>query len=196
MNTSMREEHLCGNPFAHFVMRHLPGEVQSRQTHRLDSLWQSQQSLRKRLRWLDFNFSLPGHSELTAYKAGWPAPVRSFISRFQMATLQTGTVADIDACSDDELVDFGNHKNEAIFTFSPIHQNLQYSTYPSDFQQSDKLALWKRSKFFKSTDGNLYYVGRDKLGIALCLLPHYLFSGLSYFILQQAGPKIGVLVQE
>ena len=102
-----------------------------------------------------------------------------------MATLQTGSIADVDACSDNELVDVGNHKNEARLTFTQIHQYLQYGTYPSDFQKSDKQALWKRSKFFKSADGNLYYVGRGKLGIATCLLPHYLFSVLSYFILQQ-----------
>ena len=58
-----------------------------------------------------------------------------------MATSQTGSIADVDACSDNELVDVGNHKNEARFTFSQIHQYLQYGTYPSDFQKSDKQLL-------------------------------------------------------
>ena len=103
-----------------------------------------------------------------------------------MATSQTGSTADVGACSDNELVDVENHKNEARFTFSQIHQYLQYGTYPSDFHKSDKQALRKRSKFFKSADGNLYYVGGGKRGIvALCLLPHCVFSVLSYFILQR-----------
>ena len=55
-----------------------------------------------------------------------------------MATSQTGSTADVEACSDNELVDVENHKNEARFTFSQIHQYLQYSTYPSDFQKSYK----------------------------------------------------------
>ena len=76
-----------------------------------------------------------------------------------MATSQTGSTADVDASSDNELVDVENHKNEARFTFSQIHQYLQYGTYPSDFQKSDKQALRKRSKFFKNADGKLYYVG-------------------------------------
>ena len=100
------------------------------------------------------------------------------ISQVQMATLQTGSTADVDACCDNEQVDFGNRKNEASFTFSQFHQYLQYGTYPSDFQKSDKQALRKRSKLIKSADGNLYYVGGGKLGIAVCLLPHYLFSVL------------------
>ena len=112
-----------------------------------------------------------------------------------MATSQTGSTADVDACSDNELVDVENHKNEARFTFSQIHQYLQYGTYPSDFQKSDKQALRKRSKFFKSADGNLYYVGGCKLAVAICLLPQHLLSVL-YFILHAARPKIGALVRE
>ena len=73
-----------------------------------------------------------------------------------------------------------NHKNEARFTFSQIHQYLQYASH---FQMSDKQALRKRSKFFKSADGNLYYVGGCKL--AICLLPQHIFSVL-YFILHAA----------
>ena len=107
--------------------------------------------------------------------------------------MQTGSIADVDACSDNELVDVGNHKNEARFIFNQIHQYLQYGTYPSDLQKSDKQALRKRSKFFKSADGNLYYVGGGKL--ALCLLPHYFFSVLSYFILQR-DLSLAFLVQE
>ena len=78
-----------------------------------------------------------------------------------MATSQTGGTADVDTC---ELVDHDveNHKNEARFTFSQIHQYLQYGTYPDNFQKSDKQALRKKSKFFKSADGNLYYVGGGK----------------------------------
>ena len=82
-----------------------------------------------------------------------------------MATSQSGGTVDIDICSasDNELVDAENHKNETVrFTFSQIHQYLQYGTYPSDFHKSDKQALRKRSKFFKSSDGNLYYVGGGK----------------------------------
>ena len=33
-------------------------------------------------------------------------------------TSQTGSTADVNACSDNELVDDENHKNEARFTFS------------------------------------------------------------------------------
>ena len=88
-----------------------------------------------------------------------------------------------------------NHKNEARFTFSQIHQYLQYGTYPRHFQMSDKQALRKRSKFFKSADGNLYYVGGCKLAVAICLLPQHLLLVL-YFILNAARPKIGALVRE
>ena len=98
---------------------------------------------------------------------------------------------DVDVCSDNELVDVGNHKNEVRFTFSQIHQYLQYGTNPSDFQKSDKHAL---PKFFKSADGNLHHVGGGKL--AICLLLHSLFSVLSYFILQRDLHKIGALIQE
>ena len=59
---------------------------------------------------------------------------------------------------------------------SPSAKSTSTFTYPSDFHKSDKLALRKRSKFFKSVDGSLYYVGGGKQGIALCLLPHYLFA--------------------
>ena len=86
-----------------------------------------------------------------------------------MASSQTGSTTDVDACSDNELVDVQNHKNEMRFTFSQIHQ---YLTYPSDFQRSDKQALRKRSKFFKSSDGNLYYVGGGKLTIATLSLQY------------------------
>ena len=59
-----------------------------------------------------------------------------------MVTSQTGSTADVDACSaDNELVDVENRKNEARFTFSQVHQYFQYGTYPSDFQKSDKQAL-------------------------------------------------------
>ena len=109
------------------------------------------------------------------------APARSFNSQFQVAASKTDSIADVDACTDNELVNAGNHKNEARSTFSLIHQYLQHGTYPSDFQKSDKQAFRKRSKFIKSADGNLYYVGK----LALCLLPHYLFSVLSHFSLQQ-----------
>ena len=102
-----------------------------------------------------------------------------------MATLQTGSTADVDAWSDNELVKVENHKNEARFTFSQIHQYLQYGTYPSDFQKSDKHALWKRLKFFKSADGNLYYVGGDKLAVAISLLPHISFQYCILFWMQQ-----------
>ena len=40
---------------------------------------------------------------------------------------------DVDTCSDNDVE---NHKNKA--RFSQIHQHLQYATYPSDFQKSDK----------------------------------------------------------
>ena len=56
--------------------------------------------------------------------------------------------------------------------------------------KSLKQALQKRSNF-KSADGNLYYVGGGKLGIAICLLPHYIVIFYS-----AARPKIGTLVQE
>ena len=102
-----------------------------------------------------------------------------------MATSQTGSAAGVSACSDNELVDVENHKNEARFTFSQIHQYLQYGTYPSDFHKSDKPTLQKRSKFFKNAGRDLYFVGGGKRGIALCILPHYLFRVLSYFNLQR-----------
>ena len=41
-----------------------------------------------------------------------------------MATLQTGSLANVNACSDNKLVNVGNHKNEARFTFSQIYQYL------------------------------------------------------------------------
>ena len=46
---------------------------------------------------------------------GWPAPVCSFIKLLQIATLQTGSTTDVDACSDNELVEVENHKNEVRF---------------------------------------------------------------------------------
>ena len=70
---------------------------------------------------------------------GWPAPVHSFISRFQMATLQSINVGT--CCSDNGLDDAENPRNETAptrFTFTQIHQYLQFGTYPSDFQKSDK----------------------------------------------------------
>ena len=88
---------------------------------------------------------------------GWPAPVYSFISQVQMATSKSPI--DVEICSSDND-DGENHKNETTrFTFSQIHKYLQFGTYPSDFQKSDKQALRKRSKFFKSSGGSLYYVG-------------------------------------
>ena len=90
----------------------------------------------------------------------------------KMATLQTGRTTDVDACSDNELVDVQKHKNEMRFTFSQIQQYLQYGTYPSDFQKSDKQALRKIFKFFKSSDGNLYYVGGGKLALATLSLQY------------------------
>ena len=62
-----------------------------------------------------------------------------------MATSQTGSTADVDACSDNEQFEVENHRNEA---------------------------------WFKSADGNLYYVGGGKLAVAICLLPQYIFSVL------------------
>ena len=56
-----------------------------------------------------------------------------------MATLQAGSIAGVDTCSNNELVNVGNHR-EVRFTFSQIHQYFQYGTYPSDFQKSDKQA--------------------------------------------------------
>ena len=64
-----------------------------------------------------------------------------------MATSQSGGTVDIDTCSasDNKLVDAENHKNEtARFTFSQIHQYLQYGAYPSDFHGSDKQGLTSR----------------------------------------------------
>ena len=55
---------------------------------------------------------------------GWPVPVCSFIKLLQMATSQTGSTADVDACSDNELVEVENHKNEA--RFKSADGNLYY----------------------------------------------------------------------
>ena len=65
-----------------------------------------------------------------------------------MATSQTGSTADVGTCSNNELVDVENYKNEARFTFSQISKYLQYGIYPSDFQKSDKQALRKRSNHY------------------------------------------------
>jgi hypothetical protein len=71
-----------------------------------------------------------------------------------MATSQS---IDVGTSSDSELVqDAENDKDEtARFTFDQIHQYLQFGTYPSGFQKSDKQAVRKRSKFSKSSGGNL-----------------------------------------
>ena len=98
-----------------------------------------------------------------------------------MATSQTGSAMNVDACSDNELVNVQNHKNEMRFTFSQIHQYLQYGTCPSNFQKSDKQVLLKRSTFFKSSYGNLYYIGGGKLAIAtlslVCVSVRTRYSG-------------------
>ena len=83
---------------------------------------------------------------------------------------QTGSTADVGACSDNNIADVENQKNKARFSFSQIHQYLQYGTHPSDFHKSDKLALRKRSNFFKSADGSLYYVGGGKQGICTLIM--------------------------
>ena len=83
-----------------------------------------------------------------------------------MATSQSIDVGTGSGPSDsDSIVHTENHNDSetARFTFSQIHQYLQFGTYPSHFQKSDKQALRKRSKYFKTSDGNLYYVGGGKL---------------------------------
>ena len=70
---------------------------------------------------------------------------------------------------------------------------------PSIWYLSKRLSkVWekgsaKRSKFLKSADGNIYYVGG---GIAICLLPHYRFSVLSCIFYPAARPKVSALVQD
>ena len=79
-----------------------------------------------------------------------------------MATSQSIDVGTGSGSSDsDSIVHAENHEDSETtrFTFSQIHQYLQFGTYPSHFQKSDKLALRKRSKYFKTSDGDLYYVG-------------------------------------
>jgi len=56
-----------------------------------------------------------GPSELTSMACTSP-----LIHHFQMATSQTGSTADVNACRDNELVDVES-KNEERFTFSQIH---------------------------------------------------------------------------
>ena len=108
---------------------------------------------------------------------------------------QTGSTADVGACSDNDIADVENQKNEARFSFSQIHQYLQYGTYPSDFHKSDKLTLRKRSKFFKSADGSLHYVGGGKQGIGFMPLASLSFFSIVLFY-SAARPKIGALVEE
>ena len=81
-----------------------------------------------------------------------------------MATSQSIDVGAGSGSSDsDSIVHAENQDSEtARFTFDQIHQYLQFRTYPSHFLKSDKQALRKRCKYFKSSDGNLYYVGGGK----------------------------------
>ena len=43
-----------------------------------------------------------------------------------MATSQTGSAADVSTCSDNEIVNVDNQKNEARFSFSQIHFNVVF----------------------------------------------------------------------
>ena len=91
------------------------------------------------------------------------------------------------------LVDVGNKKNEARFTFSQIHQYLQYGTYPSDFQKSEKKALQRDLSSSRVLMAIFTIVGG---GIAICLLPHYRFSVLSCIFYSAGRPKVSALVQD
>ena len=68
-----------------------------------------------------------GYSEFTSYKEdGLHQSAHSSVGFRWLYTSQTGSTADVNACSNNELVDDENHKNEARFTFSQIHQYRQY----------------------------------------------------------------------
>ena len=48
------------------------------------------------------------------------------------------------------------------FTFTEIANYLREGSYSSGYSKADKLALRKRSKYFKLKDSLLYYVGGGK----------------------------------
>ena len=107
---------------------------------------------------------------------GWPVSVHSFISRrFQTATSQIGS-ADVNACSDNELVDVGNNMNEARFTFSQIHQYLQYVAYPSYFQSLTNRLCKRDLSSSRVLMAIFYYVGGGKLYSSIPLASLFLFS--------------------
>ena len=51
---------------------------------------------------------------------------------------------------------------EGRFSYAEICKYLDSGSYPIGFSKADKLALRKRSKYFKLKDGQLYYCGKGK----------------------------------
>ena len=49
--------------------------------------------------------------------------------------------------------------SEGRFSFGEIYNYTNNGTYPDGFERRDKVALRKRSKFFKVEEENLFYIG-------------------------------------
>ena len=58
-----------------------------------------------------------------------------------MATSQAGSTADVGACSDNELVDVENHKNEVRFTF--WRKSLDYSEHHRVYIPLNSVGVWQ-----------------------------------------------------
>ena len=105
-----------------------------------------------------------------------------------MLKMDTGSTTDVDACSDNELVDVQNHKNEMRFTFSQIHQYLQYGiyrTYPATFESlTSRLCERDLSSSRALMAIFIYYVGGGKL--ASC--SYIISSVLTYLFYSWKGP--------
>lgn len=56
---------------------------------------------------------------------------------------------------------------EGRFSYAEIHGYLNSGTYPTGFSKADKLALRKRSKYFKLKDAQLYYCGKGMYNLRL-----------------------------
>ena len=76
--------------------------------------------------------------------------------------IEDGNSEEIDEQQDKETQENGQ---AGRFSYAEIHDYLDTQSYPSGYTKADKLALRKRSKFFKVKDGHLYYTGKGKCTI-------------------------------